>query len=52
MSIGEGKIDHKTAIGFLKDSRYEGLISGEWINWEHFDIHLPREIKILRGLEE
>ncbi len=50
-SIGEGKVDHKTAIRLLKDSDYDGYISGEWINWEPYDIHLPREIKIMKGFE-
>jgi sugar phosphate isomerase/epimerase len=50
--IGQGKVDHKTAIRLLKESGYDGYISGEWINWEPYDIHLPREIKTIKSYEE
>ena len=49
---GEGKVDHDTAVKLLRDSGYKGFISGEWIRWEPCDVHLPREIKTLRGLEK
>ena len=29
----------------------EGLISGEWIKWESWETHLPREIATLRRME-
>jgi sugar phosphate isomerase/epimerase len=50
-SIGEGGVDHKSAIGLLKGSGYEGFISGEWIGWEPYDVHLPRELKVMKELE-
>ncbi|HOJ11846.1 MAG TPA: sugar phosphate isomerase/epimerase family protein [Clostridiales bacterium] len=50
-TISQGKVDHKTAIRLLKDSEYNGFISGEWIGWEHYEIHLPRELKILKSFE-
>lgn len=50
--IGEGAVDHRSAVKLLKESHYDGYISGEWINWEPYDIHLPREINIMRKYEE
>ncbi|HHY25044.1 MAG TPA: sugar phosphate isomerase/epimerase [Clostridiaceae bacterium] len=50
--IGEGKVDHKTAIRLLKDSGYNGFISGEWIDWEPYNIHLPRELKTMKSFEQ
>ncbi len=46
--IGEGDIDHKTAGALLKAAGYTGAVSGEWINWEPYDVHLPRELAALR----
>ena len=48
--IGEGVVDHRTALRLLKGSGYGGYVSGEWIDWEPYDIHLPREIATLRSL--
>lgn len=47
--IGTGIVDHKKAIALLKDIGYTGAASGEWINWESYDVHLPREIAVLRS---
>ena len=49
--IGTGGIDHRRAIELLKGIRFDGFLSGEWIDWEPFDIHLPRELTTLRGYE-
>ena len=49
--IGEGLVDHKTAIRLLQEDEYTGFISGEWINWETYETHLPREIRKLQGFE-
>jgi predicted dehydrogenase/sugar phosphate isomerase/epimerase len=50
--VGEGVIDHKRAIELIKNSDYQGYLSGEWINWvDEYTVHLPREIMILKGLE-
>lgn len=51
MPIGTGGIDHRRALQLLKGIGYAGAISGEWIKWEPFDIHLPREIATLRKYE-
>lgn len=50
--IGMGDVDHKTAIKLLKDIKYNGFISGEWINWEPYDVHLSREIRAIKSFEE
>jgi sugar phosphate isomerase/epimerase len=50
--IGTGAIDHRRAIQLLREIGYSGFISGEWIGWEDaYDVHLPREVAILRGYE-
>ena len=49
--IGEGDVDHHRALELLKTVDYDGFISGEWIGWEPYDVHLPREIGILKGYE-
>lgn len=48
--IGEGDIDHATAIRLLADMGWDGAMSGEWIGWEPWEEHLPREIAILKRL--
>ena len=47
--MGTGVVDHKTALQLLKEAGYAGYVSGEWINWEPYEIHLPREIEIMRS---
>jgi len=49
--VGLGKIDHRTAVRLLKDARYDGYLSGEWINWEPWEIHLPRELATMKAYE-
>ena len=48
--VGEGGVDHMTALKLLQDSKYDGFISGEWIAWEPYDVHLPRELAKLKSL--
>lgn len=50
MPIGTGDIDHKTAFQLLREMGYEGYASGEWISWEPFDVHLPRELTTAKRL--
>jgi sugar phosphate isomerase/epimerase len=50
--IGEGAIDHRVAVRSLAGSGYDGYLSGEWIKWEPWDRHLPREIGTMRSYEE
>jgi len=49
--IGAGEIDHRRALELLMTIDYDGYISGEWIGWEPYDIHLPRELAVLKGYE-
>jgi len=49
--IGTGDIDHRRAVELLKTIDYAGFISGEWINWEPYDIHLPRELGAIKAYE-
>jgi sugar phosphate isomerase/epimerase len=50
--IGTGEIDHRKFIKLLKDSGYTGFLSGEWINWEPYETHLPRELATLKRMEQ
>ncbi|HOF87236.1 MAG TPA: sugar phosphate isomerase/epimerase family protein [Armatimonadota bacterium] len=49
--IGQGVVDHRTAIACLLAVNYPGYISGEWIGWEPYETHLPRELATLKGYE-
>ncbi|MFA7231289.1 MAG: sugar phosphate isomerase/epimerase family protein [Victivallaceae bacterium] len=50
--IGAGDIDHRSALELLKSINFNGYLSGEWINWEPYDVHLPREIAIMKNYEK
>lgn len=50
LPVGEGDIDHAAALRLLKADGYGGYASGEWINWEPWQTHLPRELKTLKSL--
>ena len=52
VTIGEGYVDNRRAVELLKASDYEGFLSGEWINWEHYEIHLPRELSTMKRYEQ
>ncbi len=49
--IGDGNIDHKAAVALLQGVQYDGFLSGEWIKWEPYDVHLPRELKTIKSFE-
>ncbi len=49
--IGKGRIDHVAALGLLKAAGFDGFVSGEWIAWEPYEIHLPRELAALKAIE-
>ena len=49
--IGQGDIDHKRAVQLLKDAGYQGYLSGEWIAWEPYETHLPRELAAMKRYE-
>ena len=50
LPIGDGVIDHATGLRCLRESGYDGYVSGEWIEWEHHEVHLPRELARLQAL--
>lgn len=50
--IGQGVIDHRTALKLLKTISYSGFISGEWIGWEPYARHLPRELATMKEYEQ
>jgi len=48
--IGQGDVDVKRAFALLEGIGYGGYLSGEWINWEPADVHLPRELAAMKSL--
>jgi len=50
--IGTGDTDHKRVIELLQTISFCGYLSGEWIDWESYEIHLPRELATLKGYEQ
>jgi len=50
--VGEGAIDHRTAVRLLKAASYDGYLSGEWIGWEPWEVHLPRELAVMKRYEQ
>ncbi|MBN2450671.1 MAG: sugar phosphate isomerase/epimerase [Lentisphaeria bacterium] len=49
--IGQGDIDHRTAVRLLQGASWDGCLSGEWIGWEPHEVHLPRELATMRSYE-
>lgn len=49
LPIGEGEIDHATAVRLLEADGFGGYMSGEWINWQPYAEHLPRELAAMKG---
>ncbi len=49
--VGSGEIDHRRAVGLLQADGYGGYLSGEWSGWEPADVHLPRELAMMRSYE-
>ncbi len=50
--IGTGEIDHRCALACLMEAGYDGFLSGEWIHWEPYEVHLPRELATLKRFEQ
>ncbi|MBU4200050.1 MAG: sugar phosphate isomerase/epimerase [Verrucomicrobia bacterium] len=49
--IGQGIVNHRRTVQLLKTLPYPYFLSGEWIGWEPYDVHLPRELATMRGYE-
>ncbi|MEO7912878.1 MAG: sugar phosphate isomerase/epimerase family protein [Roseiflexaceae bacterium] len=52
LPVGAGDYDNRRVIELLLGTSYSGYLSGEWIDWEPYDIHLPRELAAMKGLEQ
>ena len=52
LPMGQGDIDHRRAIQLLHTISYDGYLSGEWINWEPYEAHLPRELATMKRYEK
>ncbi|WP_138750896.1 sugar phosphate isomerase/epimerase family protein [Paenibacillus sinopodophylli] len=50
-AIGSGDIVHAEVIHSLQGIGFAGYLSGEWFQWEPYDIHLPRELDALKQAE-
>jgi len=50
--IGTGDIDHRRALELLIAAGYKDYLSGEWIDWEPYETHLPRELATMKRYEE
>jgi sugar phosphate isomerase/epimerase len=48
--IGKGTVDHAVPMRLLQEAGYSGFVSGEWIDWEPWELHLPRELALLKAL--
>lgn len=51
-AFGEGEYDLETVFRSLAATDYQGYLSGEWINWEPTEVHLPREVRAMRAYEK
>jgi sugar phosphate isomerase/epimerase len=51
LPIGQGAYDHRRVLELLQAEGYDGYLSGEWINWEPYEVHLPRELATLKQYE-
>jgi len=49
--VGQGEADVKKAVELLQKAGYSGYLSGEWINWEPGEVHLPRELAAIKAYE-
>jgi len=49
--IGQGVIDHRRAVQLLRGFQFKGHLSGEWIGWEPWETHLPRELATMKSYE-
>ena len=50
--MGAGDYDNRRVVELLLGMRYDGYLSGEWIDWEPYAVHLPRELAAMHALEQ
>ncbi len=51
LPVGQGSYNHGRVLQLLRSMNYTGYLSGEWINWEPAEVHLPRELAAMKALE-
>jgi len=49
--IGEGMVDHKSAVTLLRAMPYNDFLSGEWIGWKPYDEFLGSELATMKSYE-
>jgi len=49
--IGEGMVDHKSAVKLLSAMPYNDFLSGEWIGWKPYDQFLESELATMKSYE-
>ena len=49
--IGEGMVDHKSAVTLLRAMPYNDFLSGEWIEWKPYDEFLGSELATMKSYE-
>lgn len=49
LPMGKGIVDTRRAVELLPSIDYQGYLSGEWIDWEPCEVHLPRELATLKA---
>ena len=52
LPIGAGEYDNRRVVELLLGAGYAGYLSGEWINWEPGEVHLPRELAAIKQIEQ
>ena len=52
LPIGAGDYDNRRVVELLLEAGYDGYLSGEWINWEPYETHLPRELAAIKQIEQ
>ena len=50
--IGAGEVDHRRTLELLMAAGYKDYLSGEWIDWEPYETHLPRELATMKRYEQ
>ncbi len=52
LPVGHGAYNHGRVLQLLRSIQYAGYLSGEWINWEPADVHLPRELAAMKSFQD
>ncbi|MDO9465317.1 MAG: hypothetical protein Q7J67_08480 [bacterium] len=52
MSFSCPELDLDEMMAVAKRYGYDDFLSGEWINWEPYETHLPRELSTMKRYEQ